>query len=277
VISIIIPAHNEASAIRRTLTALTQGAQPGDLDIVVVCNGCTDNTAQLARDLESSVRVIETDIASKVNALNIGDKVAGCVFPRIYIDADIEVPLRTVRGLAERLAVGDVLAVAPRARIDSSVCSRAVRWFFDIAALLPSAKEGIGGSGVYALSRAGRGRFGEFPDVIADDAYVRIQFRAQECETVQTLTTTIIPPRRLRELIQVRSRVRHGHLEVFQSFPNLWRQHWQSNLWQALYLMRRLPLWPKLALYAYVIIIARIRAYYRLFSNTRVWDRITHF
>jgi glycosyltransferase involved in cell wall biosynthesis len=47
-ISIIIPAHNESSVIARTLKAMTDGAKPGELDVIVVCNGCSDDTAVVA-------------------------------------------------------------------------------------------------------------------------------------------------------------------------------------------------------------------------------------
>jgi hypothetical protein len=36
------------------------------------------------------------------------------------------------------------------------------------------------GVGSYGLSASGRSRFAEFPDVIADDGFVRLQFRAGE-------------------------------------------------------------------------------------------------
>ena len=39
--AIIIPAHNEAAVIVRTLTALHQDAMPGEFSVTVVCNGCT--------------------------------------------------------------------------------------------------------------------------------------------------------------------------------------------------------------------------------------------
>ena len=42
VASVIIPAHNEAATIGRNLRALREGTREGDLDVVVVCNGCTD-------------------------------------------------------------------------------------------------------------------------------------------------------------------------------------------------------------------------------------------
>ena len=37
--SVVIPAHNESTAIRRCLDALFAGLAPGELDVVVVCNG----------------------------------------------------------------------------------------------------------------------------------------------------------------------------------------------------------------------------------------------
>jgi glycosyltransferase involved in cell wall biosynthesis len=52
-VSIVVPAHNEAANIRRVLTALlaqkTSCAQI--LEIMVVASGCTDDTANVARDV----------------------------------------------------------------------------------------------------------------------------------------------------------------------------------------------------------------------------------
>ena len=73
-ISVIIPAHNEGSVIARTLQAMTDGAEPGELDVIVVCNGCSDNTSAVARRFGAPVRVVETDVASKTHALNLGDE-----------------------------------------------------------------------------------------------------------------------------------------------------------------------------------------------------------
>ena len=81
-VSIIIPAHNEAAVIGRCLEPLTHGARPGEFDVIVVCNGCRDATALEARRFGLSVRVIETDTPSKANALNLGDA-AATGFPRL--------------------------------------------------------------------------------------------------------------------------------------------------------------------------------------------------
>ena len=67
-ISIIIPAHNESDVIRRCLESALAGVKSGELEVIVVCNGCLDNTAELARTFGECVTVIETDVASKSNA-----------------------------------------------------------------------------------------------------------------------------------------------------------------------------------------------------------------
>ena len=64
-ISIVVPARNEGLVIARTLRAMTTGAAPGEIDVIVVCNGCTDDTADIARSFGPPVRVIETEVGSK--------------------------------------------------------------------------------------------------------------------------------------------------------------------------------------------------------------------
>lgn len=48
-ISIIIPAYNEEDRIEKTLAEYTRGlAAAGDYEIIVVCDGCKDRTAEIA-------------------------------------------------------------------------------------------------------------------------------------------------------------------------------------------------------------------------------------
>jgi glycosyltransferase involved in cell wall biosynthesis len=274
VISIVIPAHNESSVIRRTLQAMTCGSQSNELDIIVICNGCTDDTAQIARSVDPSIRVIETPQGNKTNALNLGDQLA-TAFPRIYSDADVVIALDTIRALESRLEKGDVLAVAPRPSFDFTGCSLAVRAFYDIKLLLPSQNEGIGGSGVYALSKIGRNRFGQFPNVAADDGYVRIQFRPDERETLAHVSSTVFPPRRLNALIAVRTRVSFGNLQLARLFPELFKNRGNSNYVKLIKLIRIPYLWPKLLIYIYVNIVARRKARELFRSNTFVWHKDT--
>ena len=50
-ISIIIPAYNEERVIAATLKELVPGAIAGELEVIVVCNGCTDNAAANDNDV----------------------------------------------------------------------------------------------------------------------------------------------------------------------------------------------------------------------------------
>jgi glycosyltransferase involved in cell wall biosynthesis len=271
-ISIVIPAHNEGAVIARALTAMINGADKDELDVVVVCNGCSDSTASIARNFGSPVRVIETEIASKSNALNLGDQ-AVCNFPRIYADADVVIPLQTIRALAARLKQGDVLAVAPTALPDLFGCSWFVRAYYKIRSHLPSSVEGIGGSGVYALSESGRRRFGEFPNLVADDGYVRIQFAPKERETLTFVGSTVFAPRKIGNLIEIRTRAYYGNLELERAFPQLWRNRGESNHKALVGLLRRPSLWPRLLIYYYVNLTARSRARRRNRERSFLWER----
>jgi hypothetical protein len=271
-ISIIVPAHNEASVIARTLRAITEGADPCELDVVVVCNGCSDETAGIARNFGPIVRVIETAVASKPHALNLGDHAAKH-FPRIYADADVILTVHTIRHLARRLQSGEVLAVAPVSQIDLTHCSWPVRAYYHIRSLLPSGREGIGGSGVYALSEAGRKRFREFPEVTADDGYVRIQFKVEERETLTSAASTVFAPRNLKSLIITKTRSQYGSLELAKLFPQAWENKGESNNNLLARLFKHPYLWPKLLIYCLVTITAKSRARNRMRGGTLTWQR----
>jgi hypothetical protein len=271
-ISIIIPAHNESSVIARTLKAITAEAVPGELDVIVVCNGCSDVTAEVARRFGSGVRVIETSIPGKTHALNLGDEAAQG-FPRIYADADVVISTEAVRSLARRLERQDVLAVAPAPTFDLSGCSWPVRACYQIRSLLPSAQEGIGGSGVYALSEAGRMRFREFPLLTADDGYVRIQFQPNERETLHSVNSMVFPPRTLKDLIATKTRAHYGSFELALLFPGLWQNRGESNKRSLIRLFLDPRLWFKLAIYCTVTVIAKRRAQGRIQLGSMAWER----
>ncbi|WP_027577861.1 glycosyltransferase [Bradyrhizobium sp. Ai1a-2] len=271
-ISIVVPAHNESAVIARTLRPWVEGPGSEDISVVVVCNGCTDDTAGVARRFGSPVRVIESEIASKTHALNLGDQNSDS-FPRIYIDADILISLDAIRALARRLERGDVLAVAPTPEIDLSGCSWMVRQYFSVRSRLPSAGQGIGGSGVYALSEAGRRRFTQFPDVIADDTYVRIQFKPEERETLTSVKSTVFPARTIRQLIAVRSRAHAGTFELARRFPELSANKGKTNNRTLIGLLKDPRLWPGLAIYFGVNILARWRAAARSRAKAPRWQR----
>ena len=64
-ISVVIAAHNEEAVLDRCLDALLRTARTGELEIAVVCNGCTDGTAEVARRYGDDVCVLETPEAPR--------------------------------------------------------------------------------------------------------------------------------------------------------------------------------------------------------------------
>lgn len=271
-ISVVIPAYNESTVIKRALNGITNGARAREIDLVVVCNGCTDDTAQQAREIAYPVRVIETMTASKTQALNLGDAVAGPTFPRVYMDADVVMTVENLRALVNRLDRGDILAAVPSAKVVVEDSGLFARWYYDIASILPSARDGFGASGVYALSREGRQRFDQFPNVIADDMYVQSNFKSYEYETIASAVSTVFKPAKLRDILRINIRVKRGNRQVARVFPNRSRDR-RSNHKTILALFARVNLWPKLALYCAVVVIAEIAALWPAGRKGHHWLR----
>ncbi|MCY2954895.1 MAG: glycosyltransferase family 2 protein [Planctomycetota bacterium] len=272
-ISVVIPAHNESRVIQRTLAALRDSPRPGELQIIVVCNGCKDDTARVARAFAPTIRVVETDLPSKSSALNLGD-CAATVFPRFYLDADVILPWESLHRMSVRLTQGDILAVAPLPHFDLTESSWPVRAYYQIHMRLPAYREGIGGSGVYGLSEEGRKRFDRFPDVTADDGFVRVQFRPEERATLADCHSIVRAPCTLRELISIKTRSHYGSCELRRLNPGLWVNKGASNRAALMELCCNPLLWPKLLAYAYVKIMIRLRSRRLLRAGGRgAWQR----
>jgi hypothetical protein len=199
--SVVIPAYNESAVIRQCLDALFTGVDPWDLDVVVVSNGCTDDTAEIARASGHPIRVLELAQGSKPKALSAGDEVALCG-PRLYLDADVRLSGEGAMKLLDRLGSGS-LAVRPPVEYDSARSSWLVRSYYRARARLPTVDAALWGAHVYGLSQAGRSRFGAFPEVLGDDLWVDRQFGREEIEIVDCAPIRIPTPARAWDLVYV--------------------------------------------------------------------------
>ncbi|QEW02199.1 glycosyltransferase [Microbacterium lushaniae] len=209
--SIVIPAHQEAAVIDRTLAPLAHLAAAGRLEVVVVCNGCTDDTADRARAY-AGVRVLETEEASKTAALNLGDAHAS-VWPRFYLDADIVVPPAALAPVITALSGGTALAGRPSFRLDLRGASPIVRAYYRARERMSSTSAALWGAGVYGVTRAGHARIGHFPSFTADDLYVDGLFAPEEKTFPVTEPVTVSVPRRTSALRRVLIRMRRGPAE----------------------------------------------------------------
>jgi hypothetical protein len=209
--SVVIPAHNEESVLARSLTALLRGADPGEIDVIVVANACTDSTAAVAR--AHGVRVIETSVPGKPNALRLGDEAAN-TFPRIYLDADVDLTMDSLRALVDTLAQPGVLATSPVPRYDLTGVRPSARRLHKVHELLMADRRGLGGAGVYCLSEAGHARVTPFPDVISDDGFVHRSFAPGERVVSTSASSVVRPTTTFGSSLRRRVRVRQGNQQL---------------------------------------------------------------
>lgn len=212
-ISVVIPAHNEQRVIARNLALLHAGVEPGTLDVVVVCNGCTDDTAAVARAAVPGVRVLELATPSKAEAVRAGNRVTS-VFPRVHLDADVQLSgndlLRLVRPILEE----GVLATAPRRILPPGRASLLVRWYYDVWEQLPHVRAGLFGRGAIALSEEGQTRVSALPDAMSDDLVISDAFDPRETRVVEEAEVRVVPPSNIRDLVRRRVRVATGNVQA---------------------------------------------------------------
>lgn len=209
--SVIIPAHNEAAVIARTLQKLAPVVATGAIEAIVACNGCTDDTAEIAGRFPG-VRVLDVSRASKIAALNEAEDAAS-LFPRLYLDADIDISPTALRILFERLQHGEPLAARPAFHYDDTGASWPVRAFYRARRRLPSTDRALWGAGAYAVSREGRQRFGRFPELTGDDLFIDLQFSSAEKAVLSTPPVRVLTPRNVKSLMAILRRNYRGDSE----------------------------------------------------------------
>ena len=209
--SVIIPAHNESPVIARTLAPLAALAGSGALEVIVACNGCSDDTADIAARF-ACVTVIELAEASRVAALNAADEVA-TRWPRIYLEADTEVDPAALATAIRALEGDGIFAARPAFRIDADGASPAVRAYLRARYRMPSMSEAMWGTGVYGISRAGHDRLGSFPAATADDLLVDRLFAPGRKLILSGPAVTVRMPRTAGGLLAVLVRSRPGTAE----------------------------------------------------------------
>jgi cellulose synthase/poly-beta-1,6-N-acetylglucosamine synthase-like glycosyltransferase len=108
---VIIPAHNEAAVIARTIASLQKMAWPADRFRILVCaDNCVDATAEAAR--AAGAQVIERhnlEQRGKGYALDFAfqaSRAAGLADAVVVVDADTEVSANLLEAIAARLERG---------------------------------------------------------------------------------------------------------------------------------------------------------------------------
>jgi glycosyltransferase involved in cell wall biosynthesis len=212
VVSIVVPAHNEEAVIAANLRSLLDGSAPGEFDVVVVANACTDDTAGAARRVDG-VRVIETDVPGKPHALRLGDDVCR-TYPRAYLDADVGLDAGSLRALAGACAEPGVLACAPTPELDLAGVGPVARRVHRVHNALVGPDRVLAGAGCYVLTEQGHARVFPMPDVISDDGLVHASFAPHERVVVPGARSVVRPARSVAAYLNRRVRVRRGNRQL---------------------------------------------------------------
>lgn len=224
--SVLIPAHDEAEWLPACLEALlSSDPLQGGAEVIVIANGCTDATAEVAREFAErfagkgwTLKVLDLSEGSKLAALNAGEAAAkGAAM--IYIDADVQVSPALIGQIAEALDT-DVPRYAsgrPRVTVAGDALTRIYTRFW---LTTPFMTTGVPGFGVFAMNRAGRARWGGWPDIISDDTFARLNFCPDERIAVAAeydwpMIEGFAP------LVRVRRRQNVGVTEIATRYPHL--------------------------------------------------------
>ncbi|MFU8776165.1 MAG: glycosyltransferase family 2 protein [Roseovarius sp.] len=223
-LSVIIPAHNEAGMIGDCLHAVF-ASEPvaGGAEVIVVANGCQDATVAEAEFCRAAARdwaltVLDLPQGGKPGALNAGEAAArGAVLA--YLDADVLVSPPLLRQITEALnraepgyASGQVVLPAPR-----TLFSRLYAGFYR---QVPFFHHGVPGCGLFAMTRAGRARWGDWPGIISDDTFARLHFTPHERHAVPARYDWPIVEG-FGALVRVRRRQDAGVTEIARQYPAL--------------------------------------------------------
>jgi len=224
-ITVLIPAHNEADYITACLQAVFASKPlPKGMtgEVLVLANGCTDSTAEMARKVPAAggwaLRVLDMPEGGKLKALNAGDAIArGEIL--IYLDADVVVDPSLIPEIAVALDRNTPRYASGRPMVASanSWLTRAYGRFWQ---QLPFVTQGTPGFGLFAMTRAGRQRWQDWPDIISDDTFARLNFTPAERLSV-TARYHWPMVEGLANLVRVRRRQNIGVEEIGNYFPKL--------------------------------------------------------
>ena len=210
--TVIIPAHNEETVISQCLDGIIR--QDSVETIIVACNACTDNTAEIVKNYKN-VRCLELVRASKVNAINEAEKYVTS-YPVFYIDADTVLENGAIKEITRAMEDNNLLLASPSPIVNVSSSSWIVRAFYRVWLNLPYIKEGVVATCSYVIARKGRDRFLRFPEIISDDGFVRGHFEVSEMANVSSARIFINAPKDLLSLIKIKTRARLGNIQLLK-------------------------------------------------------------
>lgn len=126
--SIIIPAHNEEKYLQKTVDSIKNQTLP-DYEIIMVTNGCTDKTEEIAKkNLSAKIRHLSlakpnVSVARNAGALNAQGEIL------LFLDADTHLAADSLAKIKEQFTEGYSVGTT-KAKPDSSLLSHKLALHF---------------------------------------------------------------------------------------------------------------------------------------------------
>ena len=279
-VSVLIPAHNEAAFIPLCLKSLVRQNLSQVMRVIVIDNGSTDNTAEVASQWAPQFTaagheliVLHLPKGNKPAALNAGEILAVPDSPRVYLDADVQLSPGCIAKIVQTLGQDpSIWMCCPVMRVSPSK-SWVTRTYARTWTGLPWVNGDAIGGGFYAVSAEGRKRWDRFPNIVAEDVFVQSQFRKDERRVVADEYFEIPLPDGLADLIQVRTRWVRGNQELSRLRSGEWGRAAFPFRHRIKMLLSSPHLWSGLPLYFFVNAAALINARRRNRLGTKFWER----
>jgi len=223
-VAMIIPAHNEAQVIVRRIENCAALDYPRDkLEIVIVCDGCTDATVQLAlaaiRNLPMNLKIRVEELTVNVGKIAVLNQTIPSVDCDVVALTDASAMLEpdALRRSVQHFATPGVGVVCPSYRLgEASSEGERAYWAYQTSIKADEAALGapIGAHGAFYLFR--RAEWSQLPaDTINDDVIIPMRivargFNAVYDTTIAATETEIVRP---GQEWQRRSRIGAGNLQ----------------------------------------------------------------
>lgn len=211
---IVVPVRNERAVLAHTVPALLDCVAGQGGQIIWVCNGCTDGSAEMIRQLHpQDAQIIELATPGKTGALQAGDDALAGLFPRLYLDADVTLRACDLQVLLTPLANGSADLVAARRLHDTAGASRISAAIARTWEELPYARE-CAFLGAIGISAAGRALWQEWPEVSGDDIFVAAMVPPARRRFVPEAIAMTGAPATFWGWVEMRARWRRGERQI---------------------------------------------------------------